>query len=126
MRQANKRIAESAEKTVRDIRRATRRHHSAEEKRRQVRDRGRRRPASQRRRALLRQAPNGGEDVGDHYERAEGRRRCPGAGSGVMPMEYVIRDGQRIEVETLAGRVVPKRRRADQHVGRQHLSDRMS
>src|SRR5262249_60895511 len=32
MRQANKRILESAEKTVRDIRRATRRHHSAEEK----------------------------------------------------------------------------------------------
>src|SRR5215472_12567809 len=32
MRQASKRIAESAEKTVRDIRRATRRHHSAEEK----------------------------------------------------------------------------------------------
>src|SRR3974390_2204268 len=32
MRQASKRIADSAEKTVRDIRRATRRHHSAEEK----------------------------------------------------------------------------------------------
>src|SRR5262249_24090780 len=32
MGQANKRIPESAEKTVRDIRRATRRHHSAEEK----------------------------------------------------------------------------------------------
>jgi hypothetical protein len=32
MRQANKRIPDSAEKTVRDIRRATRRHHSAEEK----------------------------------------------------------------------------------------------
>src|SRR5256885_15327911 len=32
MRQANKRIPESAKKTVRDIRRATRRHHSAEEK----------------------------------------------------------------------------------------------
>jgi hypothetical protein len=32
MRQASKRISESAEKTVRDIRRATRRHHSAEEK----------------------------------------------------------------------------------------------
>ncbi len=31
MRQASKRIPESAEKTVRDIRRATRRHHSAEE-----------------------------------------------------------------------------------------------
>jgi hypothetical protein len=30
MRQASKRIPESAEKTVRDIRRATRRHHSAE------------------------------------------------------------------------------------------------
>jgi transposase-like protein len=32
MRQASKRMPESAEKTVRDIRRATRRHHSAEEK----------------------------------------------------------------------------------------------
>src|SRR6516165_4460579 len=32
MRQASKRIPESAEKTVRDIRRATRRHNSAEEK----------------------------------------------------------------------------------------------
>jgi hypothetical protein len=32
MRQASKRIPESAEKTVRDVRRATRRHHSAEEK----------------------------------------------------------------------------------------------
>ena len=32
MRQASKRVADSAEKTVRDIRRATRRHHSAEEK----------------------------------------------------------------------------------------------
>jgi hypothetical protein len=32
MRQASKRIPESAEKTVRDIRRVTRRHHSAEEK----------------------------------------------------------------------------------------------
>jgi transposase len=32
MRQASKRAPESAEKTVRDIRRATRRHHSAEEK----------------------------------------------------------------------------------------------
>src|SRR5262249_45752745 len=32
MRQASKRIPESAEKTVRDIRRTTRRHHSAEEK----------------------------------------------------------------------------------------------
>ena len=32
MRQASKRIPESAEKTVRDIRRPTRRHHSAEEK----------------------------------------------------------------------------------------------
>jgi transposase-like protein len=32
MRQASKRITDSAEKTVRDIRRATRRHHSAEEK----------------------------------------------------------------------------------------------
>jgi transposase len=32
MRQASKRIPETAEKTVRDIRRATRRHHSTEEK----------------------------------------------------------------------------------------------
>ena len=32
MRQASKRVPESAEKTVRDIRRATRRHHSVEEK----------------------------------------------------------------------------------------------
>ena len=32
MRRASNRIPESAEKTVRDIRRATRRHHSAEEK----------------------------------------------------------------------------------------------
>ena len=32
MRQASKRVPESAEKTVRDIRRATRRHRSAEEK----------------------------------------------------------------------------------------------
>jgi hypothetical protein len=32
MRQASKRIPASAEKTARDIRRATRRHHSAEEK----------------------------------------------------------------------------------------------
>jgi hypothetical protein len=32
MRQASKHIPESAEKTVRNIRRATRRHHSAEEK----------------------------------------------------------------------------------------------
>src|SRR6187431_1833785 len=32
MRQASKRIPESAEKTVRDIRRATRRRHSSEEK----------------------------------------------------------------------------------------------
>src|SRR5262249_54239086 len=32
MRQASKRIPESAEKTVRDIRRATRRHHSTEQK----------------------------------------------------------------------------------------------
>src|SRR6201993_5398679 len=32
MRQASKRVPESAEKTVRDIRRATRRHYSAEEK----------------------------------------------------------------------------------------------
>src|ERR1700722_17862309 len=32
MRQASKRVPDSAEKTVRDVRRATRRHHSAEEK----------------------------------------------------------------------------------------------
>ena len=32
MRQASKRVPDSAEKTVRDIRRATRRHHTAEEK----------------------------------------------------------------------------------------------
>jgi transposase len=32
MRQASNRVPDSAEKTVRDIRRATRRHHSAEEK----------------------------------------------------------------------------------------------
>jgi transposase len=32
MRQASKRVPDSAEKTVRDIRRATRRHHSAEDK----------------------------------------------------------------------------------------------
>ena len=32
MRQASKRVPDSAKKTVRDIRRATRRHHSAEEK----------------------------------------------------------------------------------------------
>ena len=32
MRQASKRIPDSAEKTVRDIRRNTRRHHSAKEK----------------------------------------------------------------------------------------------
>jgi hypothetical protein len=36
MRRASNRIPESAEKTVRDIRRATRRHHSAEEKIRTV------------------------------------------------------------------------------------------
>ena len=36
MRQASKRIPECAEKSVRDIRRATRRHHSAEEKIRSV------------------------------------------------------------------------------------------
>ena len=32
MRQASKRVPDSVEKTVRDIRRVTRRHHSAEEK----------------------------------------------------------------------------------------------
>src|SRR6478735_2596361 len=36
MRQASKRVPDSAEKTVRDSRRATRRHHSAEEKSRIV------------------------------------------------------------------------------------------
>src|SRR5215472_3944703 len=36
MRQASKRISSDLEKTVRDIRRATRRHHSAEEKIRTV------------------------------------------------------------------------------------------
>ena len=36
MRQSSKRVPDSAEKTVRDIRRATRRHHSAEDK---IRDR---------------------------------------------------------------------------------------
>jgi hypothetical protein len=36
MRQASKRVPDSAEKTVRDIRRATRRHHSAEEKIRSI------------------------------------------------------------------------------------------
>ena len=35
-----------------------------------------------------------------------------------MATEYVIRDGRRIEVETLPSRVAPKRRkRADQHIG---------
>ena len=34
-----------------------------------------------------------------------------------MAVEHVIRDGRRIEVETLESRVVPKRRRADQHIG---------
>src|SRR3977135_1920016 len=38
MRQASKRVPDSAEETVRDIRRATRRHHSAEEKIRIVRE----------------------------------------------------------------------------------------
>ena len=42
MRQASKRVPESAEKTVRDIRRATRRHHSAEEKIRNKRSAGHR------------------------------------------------------------------------------------
>jgi len=40
MRQASKRIPDSAEKTVQDIRRNTRRHHSAEEKIRIVRSTG--------------------------------------------------------------------------------------
>jgi transposase len=43
MRQASKRVPDSAEKTVRDIRRATRRHHSAEEKIRIVLERPARR-----------------------------------------------------------------------------------
>ena len=34
-----------------------------------------------------------------------------------MATEYVIRDGRRIEVETLPSRVAPKRRRADGHIG---------
>ncbi len=34
-----------------------------------------------------------------------------------MATEYVIRDGRRIEVETLPSRVAPKRRRADHHIG---------
>ena len=32
-------------------------------------------------------------------------------------MEYEIRDGRRIEVETLKNRLAPKRRRADPHIG---------
>jgi len=35
----------------------------------------------------------------------------------MMAVEHVIRDGRRIEVETLESRAVPKRRRADQHIG---------
>jgi hypothetical protein len=35
----------------------------------------------------------------------------------MMAVEHVIRDGQRIEVETLESRAVPKRRRPDQHIG---------
>jgi transposase len=38
MRRASKHVLDSAEETVRDIRRATRRHHSAEEKIRIVRE----------------------------------------------------------------------------------------
>ena len=34
-----------------------------------------------------------------------------------MPVEYVIRDGRRIEVEPVESRVAPKRRRADHHIG---------
>jgi hypothetical protein len=34
-----------------------------------------------------------------------------------MVMEYVVRDGQRIEVETLKTRVAPKRRPADPYIG---------
>jgi hypothetical protein len=34
-----------------------------------------------------------------------------------MTVEYVIRGGRRIEVETIERRAAPKRRRADQHIG---------
>ena len=34
-----------------------------------------------------------------------------------MTTEYVIRDGQRIEVTTLPSRVAPRRRRANPHIG---------
>jgi hypothetical protein len=34
-----------------------------------------------------------------------------------MTTDYVIRDGQRIEVETLPSRVTPRRRRAKNHIG---------
>jgi hypothetical protein len=34
-----------------------------------------------------------------------------------MATEYVIRDGQRIEVATLPSRVAPRRRRANSHIG---------
>jgi hypothetical protein len=34
-----------------------------------------------------------------------------------MAVDHVIRDGRRIEVETLESRAVPKRRRTDQHIG---------
>jgi hypothetical protein len=34
-----------------------------------------------------------------------------------MAVEYVTRNGRRIEVETLESRAVPKRRRTDPHIG---------
>jgi hypothetical protein len=35
----------------------------------------------------------------------------------MMATEYIWRQGQRIEVETLPSRVAPKRRRTDRHLG---------
>ena len=35
----------------------------------------------------------------------------------MMATEYVIRDGQCIEVETLPSRITPRRRRTDNHIG---------
>ena len=66
MRQASKRIPDGAEKTVRDIRRNTRRHHSAEE----------RRSASVRKRLKLKLSS----------KKVDGNRvyRIAGAGSGKM------------------------------------------
>ena len=34
-----------------------------------------------------------------------------------MAVEYVVREGRRIEVETLKNHVASRRRRADQHIG---------